>query len=165
MKTVTAKLNYLRMAPRKVRLIADSIKGLSVNEAEAQLILNPRKAAEPVLKLLRSAVANSKQKNLKLENLFIKEARVDQGPMLKRYMPRAQGRATPIQKKTSHVSLALIEKENTYKSRFIITKRKKLKTKKMEAPQKEKPRKEEKKETKLMEGPGFMKRMFRRKSI
>ena len=127
MKTATAKLNYLRMAPRKTRLIANMIKGLSANEAEAQLLLNPRKASEPILKLLRSAIANGKQKNIQLENLFVKEIRVDQGPMLKRFMPRAQGRATPIQKKTSHITLILAESEKIKKPRFKIVKPERIK--------------------------------------
>lgn len=165
MKTITAKLNYLRIAPRKMRLVADSIKRLPANEAEAQLIINPKKAAESLLKLLRSAIANSKQQGLKLENLFVKEARVDQGPMLKKYMPRAQGRATMIQKKTSHISLILAESKSIKKTRFIIAKPEKMKKKKVESLPKEKPKIEEKKEIKLMEKPGFIKRMFRRKSI
>jgi large subunit ribosomal protein L22 len=110
MKTQTAKLRYLHIAPRKVRLVANAIKGLSVNEAEAQLLMSPRRPASDLIKLLRSAVANAKHNaQLSPERLFVKEIRVDQGPMLERYMPRAMGRATAIQKKSSHVTLVLAE--------------------------------------------------------
>lgn len=165
MKTAMAKLNYLRMAPRKVRLIANSMKGLPVNEAEAQLVMSPKKASEPLLKLLRSAIANSKQKSLKFENLFVKELRVDQGPMLKRQMPRAMGRATMIQKKTSHVSLVLIEKDKPHKTRFTIIKTERVKKKKDEVSQKNKPKSDEFKELKKKEKQGFVKKMFSRKAV
>lgn len=165
MKIAMAKLNYLRMAPRKVRLIANSMKGLPVNEAEAQLVMSPKKASEPLLKLLRSAIANSKQKSLKLENLFVKELRVDQGPMLKRQMPRAMGRATMIQKKTSHVSLVLIEKDKPHKTRFTIVKTERVKKKKDEVSQKNKPKSDEFKESKKKEKQGFVKKMFSRKAV
>ncbi len=165
MKTASAKLNYLRMAPRKVRLIANAIKGLPASEAEAQLAMSPRKASEPLLKLLRSAIANGKQKNLKLENLFIKESRVDNGPMLKRQMPRAMGRATMIQKKTSHVSFILIEKEESHKARFAVAKLEKIKKKKSEASQKNKPKSDEFNELKQKEKQGFVKKMFTRKAV
>lgn len=165
MKIAIAKLNYLRMAPRKVRLVANSMKGLPVNEAEAQLVMSPKKASDPLLKLLRSAIANSKQKSLKLENLFVKELRVDQGPMLKRQMPRAMGRATMIQKKTSHVSLVLIEKDKSHKTRFTIVKTERVKKKKDEVSQKNKPKSDEFKESKKKEKQGFVKKMFSRKAV
>jgi large subunit ribosomal protein L22 len=167
-KTATAKLNYLRMAPRKTRLIANMIKGLAVNEAEAQLLLSPRKSSEPILKLLRSAVANGKQKNIQQDNLFIKEIRVDQGPMLKRFMPRAQGRATPIQKKTSHITLILAESEKIKKPRFKIVKPERIKksvAEKIKKESKEKSKEEAAKEIKPAEKTGFARKMFRRKSI
>lgn len=107
MITQTAKLNYLRIAPRKVRSVADLIRGMSVNEAEAQLLMVRRRPSQPLLKLLRSAVANAKNKQINPDHLFISEIRVDQGPMLKRIMPRARGSASPIQKKMSHVTLVL----------------------------------------------------------
>src|SRR3989344_3194296 len=100
-----AKLNYLRIAPRKVRSVGDLIKGLSVNEAEAQLLLQRRRASVSLLKLLRSAVAGAKEKKMQPDALYVESLRVDQGPMLKRFLPRARGLATPIQKKTSHVTI------------------------------------------------------------
>ena len=162
------------MAPRKVRLVAGSLKGLSVNEAEAQLLMSPKRTSKPLLKLLRSAVANLKNnKKISAEKFFIKEIRVDGGPMLKRMMPRAQGRATPIQKKTSHVTLVLAESEKTKAPRFTIVKKErisKLKFEKMKEKSKHKEyeKGEEvstKKEVKAVEKLGFVKRIFRRKAV
>jgi large subunit ribosomal protein L22 len=107
METQTAKLNYLRIAPRKTRSVADLIRGLSVNDAEAQLIVQRRRPAKALLKLLRSAVSNAKNNKLNADHLFVKEIRVDGGPMIKRYLPRARGSASPLQKKMSHVTIVL----------------------------------------------------------
>lgn len=175
MKTQIAKLNYLRIAPRKTRLVASMIKGLSINEAEAQLLVNPKRPSEAVLKLLRSAVANAKN-NQKLdpEKLFVKEIRVDNGPMLKRFMPRAMGRASEIQKKSSHIILILGEAENSKTPRFKIAKVEKVsKRVKEEMTRQSKKEKEEKEHEKSKgvetqkqtEKPGFTKKFFRRKSI
>jgi hypothetical protein len=120
------------------------------------------------LKLLHSAVANGKQKNIQQDNLFIKEIRVDQGPMLKRFMPRAQGRATPIQKKTSHITLILAESEKIKKPRFKIVKPERIKksvAEKIKKESKEKSKEEAAKEIKPAEKTGFARKMFRRKSI
>ncbi len=109
---VSAKLNYLRIAPRKVRLVADLIRNKSVIEAENILNFTVKKAALPLLKLLRSAIANAEHNfNLKKENLYICEILVNEGPRLKRILPRARGRADVIQKKTSHVTIILEEKK------------------------------------------------------
>lgn len=117
--TAVARLSYLRIAPRKARLVANLIKKMRVNEAEAQLMVHSMRAALPILKLLKSAIENAKNKKMDEKKLFIQEIRVDNGPMLKRWMPRAQGRATPIHKGTSHVTIILAEKETEGKSRFI----------------------------------------------
>ncbi len=171
-KEQKAQLRYLHIAPRKVQLVANAIKGLSVNEAEAQLLMSPRRPAQALLGLLRSAAANAKNnKQLNPESLFVKEIRVDKGPMLKRFMPRAMGRANLIQKKSSHIILVLAESEKLKAPRFKITKPEKIKKhvaekmKKERTEQKEKTREEKIKETKQTKGPGFIKRMFRRKSI
>lgn len=107
----TAKLRYLRITPRKVRVVADLIRGKNVNQALAQLAYVEKRAAEPVAKLLRSAVANAEQaakdQSLDVDRLLVKELMVDQGPSLRRYMPRAMGRAFKILKKTSHISLTI----------------------------------------------------------
>lgn len=174
MKTQIAQLNYLRVAPRKVRSVAHMIKGLSVNEAEAQLLIHPRRPSESLLKLLRSAVSNSKQKEMKLDKLFIKEIMVNQGPVFKRFMPRAQGRAAMIQKKTSHIILVLGESEKIKGSRFNIVKpekikkseAEKLKKGKLEHKHKEELKEEDVKSVKpAKEEPGVVRRIFRRKSV
>lgn len=167
-----ARLNYLKIAPRKVRLVANLLKGLSVNEAEAQLLMNPKRPSLALLKLLRSAVANAKNSGQSNpERLFIKGIRVDQGPMLKRYLPRAMGRASPIQKKSSHITLILGESEKLKTPRFKIIKPEKISKKKAEKIKKEikaerpKMAEPEKEKIKPAEKPGFIKRIFRRKAI
>lgn len=118
-----AQLRYLHVAPRKTRAVADVIRGLPAIEAEAQLLLMPRRAATPLLKLLRSAMANAKQIMKKdADALFIKEIRVDQGPKSKRWMPRARGAMSAIERKTSHVSLVLGVMSVPKASRFVIRK-------------------------------------------
>lgn len=161
-----AKLNYLRIAPRKVRLVADLVKGLSVNEAEAQLILHRQRAAKPLLKLLRSAVANAKNAKLSPDRLMIRTIQVDQGPMLHRSLPRARGMATPIQKKMSHVTIVLAEAPNA-PPRFKIVVRKKVKKETGVGKGKVKPKVqaeggEEKAPDKK---PGFFRRRFSRKAV
>ena len=108
---VKVYLRYLNIAPRKTRLVANLIKGMEVERAKAQLLFCKKRAAKPILKLINSAIANARN-NLGIDGIFfIKEIRVDQGPMLKRWMPRAFGRATMIQRKTSHITLVLEVKE------------------------------------------------------
>jgi len=105
-----AVVKYVRIAPRKIRIVADNIKGLSAEKAQAQLRFTPRKGAEILLKLLNSAVANAEQTgSIDVDNLYVKRVFVDQGPTLKRWRPRAMGRATPILKRTSHVTIVLEE--------------------------------------------------------
>jgi len=109
-KAVTAKLSYLRMSPRKTRLVVDMIRGRKVAKALEILTLSKKTAARPVMKLLNSAIANA-QHNFKLaaENLAVTSIMVDGGPVLKRWMPKAHGRATPVRERTSHISLVLTE--------------------------------------------------------
>lgn len=107
---VKAKARFIHMSPRKARLVTDLLKGLNVNEAITQLKFINKRAAEPVLKLIDSAIANATHNfNLEKNNLYIKEIRVDQGPTLKRWTPKAYGRVAPIRKKSSHISLILDE--------------------------------------------------------
>lgn len=108
---VKAKAKFIRMSPRKVRLVASLIKGLDVQKALTQLEFTNKWAARPISKLIDSAIANA-ENNFKLEkdNLYIKDIRVDQGPTIKRWKPRAHGRATMIRKKMSHIFLTLEEK-------------------------------------------------------
>jgi len=121
--TIKAILRFYRQSPRKVRLVVDAIRGLGVIEAEGKLSHLARRASGPVLKLLRSAMANAKH-NHGLEGgvLFVKEIRVDQGPTFKRWMPRAHGRATPLRKRTSHVTIILAEREPGSKSKDLVSK-------------------------------------------
>ena len=108
MALVTAKLRHYRLGPRKMRLLADVIRGRDVVRAEAMLSVLNKKGAPQLLKLLRSAVANAKN-NFSLDTtlLRVKSITVDGGPVLKRWMPRAHGRATPIRQRTSHITLVL----------------------------------------------------------
>jgi large subunit ribosomal protein L22 len=111
MKEVKANLRYLRIAPRKVRLVADLIRGKSVQDAERILNFTSKRAALPLLKLLKSAVSNAKHNfNLDEKKLYISKITVNEGPKMKKVFPRARGSADIIQKKTSHVSLILKEK-------------------------------------------------------
>jgi len=173
-KEQKAVLRYLHIAPRKMRLVASMLRGLSINEAEAQLLTNSKRANLPLIKLLRQAVSNAKNNShLNPEQLFIKEIRVDSGPMLKRYLPRAMGRATPIHKKSSHITLVLAESEKLKPSRFKIVKPEKIsKKEKKEAAKEIKTEKEiersktlEKETKKSVEKPGFMRKIFRRKVV
>jgi large subunit ribosomal protein L22 len=108
---VKAKLSFARVAPRKVRLVADLVRGKDVNEAIQILSFTNKRSAPIVKKLLQSAVANADQKKtIDVDTLFVKHISVDQGPTLKRYMPRAMGRASEIKKKTSHINLVLEER-------------------------------------------------------
>jgi len=109
---VRAQAKYVRHAPRKARLVVDHIRGKSVEEARAILNHTPRAAAVDVLKLLDSAVANAENNHeLDAEELVIRKVYVDEGPTLKRYRPRALGRATRIRKRTSHMTIQLSPKE------------------------------------------------------
>lgn len=106
--TTIAKLNYLRMSPRKVRLVANLIKGMAVKDAISQLTFVQKNASQPLLKLLNSAVANAEHNSKVLrDNLYIKTITVNAGPTLKRVQPRAMGRAYVIRKRSSHINLTL----------------------------------------------------------
>jgi large subunit ribosomal protein L22 len=161
-----AKLNFLRIAPRKVRLIASLVKGLSVAEAEAQLMLHRQRASKPLLKLLRSAVANAKN-NAKMDTskLVIAEFQVDGGPMLKRFLPRARGMASPIQKKMSHVTLTLREKGDLKASRFTVIIKKKAKNADGTNKKKDHKHEEESVSSDKPKQSGFFKRNFNRKAV
>ena len=106
-----AYLKYLRISPRKVQIVADLIRGKDVNTAMAILMQTPKAASEPMIKLLKSAVANAENNNnMDVEKLYVSHVFATPGPILKRVMPRAQGRAYRINKRTSHVTLAVAEK-------------------------------------------------------
>lgn len=108
MKDVVAKLNYTRIPPRKVRLVANLIQGMSVARAQTQLQFLTKRAADPLAKLLKSAISNAKQ-NFQLDenDLVVKRLTVDGGPVLKRFRARAFGRAARLRKRTSHITVVL----------------------------------------------------------
>lgn len=105
-----AKLRYLRIAPRKTRLVVDLVRGKSVEEAINILTFTRRSASEPVRKLIESALANAEAVDANIDDLFVDQIFVDEGPTLRRFRPRAQGRATRINKRTSHVTCVLAER-------------------------------------------------------
>ena len=110
-KVAKAYLRYVRIAPRKVQIVADLIRGKDVGTAMAILMQTPKAASEPLIKLLKSAVANAENNfDMDPSNLVVSEIFATPGPILKRMRPRAQGRAYRINKKTSHVTIAVTEK-------------------------------------------------------
>lgn len=107
---VRATAKYVRVSPRKARLVADLVRGKSVPEARAILAFATRDAAVPVGKVLESAAANADNNHgLRSDDLVLAHVTVDPGPTIKRFRPRAQGRATPIMKRTSHITIGLAQ--------------------------------------------------------
>jgi ribosomal protein L22 len=110
---VRASAKYVRVAPRKARLIADQVRGLHIEQARALLAFSPRGAAEDIHKLINSAAANAENNHdLIGDEMRIASITVDEGPTLRRFRPRALGRATPINKRTSHIAVALTPVED-----------------------------------------------------
>jgi large subunit ribosomal protein L22 len=108
---VKAKLRFVRISPRKARLVADLIRGKKSEEALNILIFTRKAAARILIKLLKSAIANATQKKtVDVDRLYVKKITVDQGPTMKRFTPRALGRATTIRKRTSHIDMILDER-------------------------------------------------------
>ncbi len=161
----TAQLRYLRIAPRKTRSVADLIRGMHVNDAEAQLMVQRRRPAKAILKLLRSAVANAKNNKLDAGHLFVAEIRVDNGPMLKRFLPRARGSASPIQKKMSHVTITLRTNEKLRPLYTIVVPKKvKLPPGATPSTKRKAPTQPEKESFEPKKKQNFFKRMFSGKS-
>ena len=114
----TAVAKYIRIAPRKVRLVVDVIRGRDVKEAEDLLRFLPRGASEPVGKVLNSAKANAVNNDDMLEDrLFVAQVFVDAGPTLKRILPRARGRGDTMKKRSSHITIVLEERRDTPRGR------------------------------------------------
>ncbi len=158
-----AELKYLRIAPRKVRLVAKLIKGKKAEEAQVILDYAVKRGAKPILKLLNSAIASAKN-NLQMDpsNLIISKITVNEGPKLKRWRPRARGSAYPIQKKTSHVTIILEEIVKGKKVKKIKKQEEKQEVKEA-VPEKPKFKPElEKPKPKVEKG---LRRFFRRKSF
>ncbi|HWW66880.1 MAG TPA: 50S ribosomal protein L22 [Solirubrobacterales bacterium] len=110
---VRASSRYVRIAPRKARLVADQVRGLQIDKARALLQFSPRAAAHDIRKLIDSAAANAENNHdLIADEMRVAEITVDEGPTLKRFRPRALGRATPIHKRTSHIAVALSPEED-----------------------------------------------------
>jgi len=110
---VKAKARYVRIAPRKARLIADQVRGMHIEKARALLEFSPRGAAHPIQKLINSAAANAENNHdLIGDEMRVSSITVDEGPTLRRFRPRAMGRATPINKRTSHIAVALTPVED-----------------------------------------------------
>ena len=107
----TAKATYVRISPRKVQIVLDLIRNQPADKALAILQYTPKAACEPVMKVLKSAIANAENNNgMNAENLYIAEAYANKGPTMKRIRPRAQGRAYRIEKRMSHITLVLDER-------------------------------------------------------
>ena len=106
-----AYLRYVRISPRKVGIVCDLIRGKSVAQATAILMATPKAASEPLLKLLKSAAANAENNHqMDPEKLYVSTCYANPGPIIKRIMPRAQGRAYRINKRTSHITIAVAER-------------------------------------------------------
>ncbi|MFM8519719.1 MAG: 50S ribosomal protein L22 [Solirubrobacterales bacterium] len=109
---VRATARFVRVSPRKVRLVADQVRGKHIDDARALLSFSPRSAAGEVSKVIESAAANAEANHdLIGDEMVVREIRVDEGPTIKRFRPRAMGRATPINKRTCHISVALAPEE------------------------------------------------------
>ena len=122
------------MSPRKVRLVINAIRGLPVAAAETRLLFLPKLASEPVLKLLRSAIANAEHNfHLKKDDLVVKTITADGGPTLSRSRPRAFGRAAPIRKRTTHINITLTTKDEVKKMMKPAAKKKMTSTSKKPA--------------------------------
>lgn len=107
-----AVAKFVRIAPRKARLVIDQIRGKGIHDAQTILSFTPKFAADIIGKVLNSAIANAENNHkLNRDRLIVLEAFVDQGPTMKRFMPRAQGRASMIHKRTSHITIVVAEKE------------------------------------------------------
>jgi large subunit ribosomal protein L22 len=111
---VRASSRYVRVAPRKARLVADQVRGMHIDKARALLQFSPRGAARDIGKVIESAASNAENNHdLVADEMRVAEITVDEGPTLRRYRPRALGRATPINKRTSHIAVALSPEEET----------------------------------------------------
>lgn len=162
---VKAQLKNLRISPRKVRLVSGMLKGADATTARAQLEYLVKKSARPMAKLLESAMANA-HSNLGLvkENLFIKNIIVNEGTKLKRFRPKGFGSASPLEKKTSHITIVLDEKVPGLKAKPGKKEEEKTESKTKETDKKEKGKPEVKKEI-GKKGTKVSKKIFQRKAI
>ena len=159
------KLRNLRIAPRKVRLVADLIRGKTTKEAKIILRFTVKKACLPLSKLLDSALANAKNTQLDEQSLFISKINVDEGPKLKRWRPRARGVAYPIQKKVSHINLVLKEIQGAEKKTIKKDKEEKQEKKEQKVKEKKTAKKDKTVSALKPKAETRPKRIFRRKSF
>jgi len=146
---VHAHLSKLRISPRKVRLVADLIRGLDVTRAKTQLQFLVKKPALPILKLLNSAAANARH-NFKLnpDEMYVSRIFVNEGQAFRRGRPQSRGRVHPIRKRTSHISLTLSEKKDRHQKKIKVkSKSQEKKTVRKKRPEVHAPQKKEKKKS------------------
>jgi large subunit ribosomal protein L22 len=105
-----ASHRFARIAPRKARLVADLIRGMSIDDAMTQLEFSKKRAAWYLKAVLKSAIANAEEQDANVEALYVQESRVDEGPTIKRFQPKDRGRAHPINKRTSHLHVIVGER-------------------------------------------------------
>lgn len=178
---IKAQVKFIRMSPRKTRWAVDLIRGLDVEKAADQLQFMSQGAAAPILKLLNSAIANAVNTfKLKKENLYIKTVTVDGGPVLKRWRPRAFGRAAPIRKRSAHITMILgervesgkpaeakaevLEKPKMVETLKTFTKEKAKEDKEAEASGKKQAEKTAPMKGEVRKSRGFLKKIFPRKT-
>lgn len=171
---VTAKVRHLHIAPRKCRLVANLVRGMEAIKAQNQLKFLPKKSSGAFLKLLNSAIASAEHNfNMMRDNLYISDVFVDGGSTMKRWKPRAFGRAYNIMKRTSHITLILDEKVKDKKKKLKksvppkkeVSKEKESKEEKLTPKPSKKGYKEEMKKIKPKTERGVFKKIFRRKSV
>lgn len=125
--TARAQARYVRITPMKARRVIDLVRGMSADQALAVLRFSPQAASEPVYKVVASAVANARHaadqesRRLDVEDLVVREAYVDEGPTLKRFRPRAQGRAYRVRKRTSHITVVVAQRPEDQKKTTAST--------------------------------------------
>lgn len=128
---VHATAKYIRISPRKTRLVVDLVRGMAIEEARAQLKFSAKNAAKPVLKVLNSAIANAENNlGLDVSNFRVVEAYVNEGPTIHRFMPRAQGRATALRKRMSHITIAVGDEAEVVEKPEAVEVEKKVEEKK-----------------------------------
>ncbi len=171
MPQVIAKARYIRIAPRKVRVLADVVRGMKAEEALNQLRFIPKGASGPMEKLLRSAIANAEH-NFSLDrgSLKIVKVAVDGGPVLKRFRPRAFGRAVPIRRRTSHITVILegrsaVKTEKRKTKTELVPRLEKTKEPEDKIADKEQPEFKVEKSVGKERKASLVRRLFRRKSI
>ncbi|OGY60170.1 MAG: 50S ribosomal protein L22 [Candidatus Colwellbacteria bacterium RIFCSPLOWO2_01_FULL_48_10] len=168
MKQAIAKIKNLKIAPRKVRLLCDVLRGMPVVAALAQLQVTNLRSAGVIAKMIMSAVANAKNLGMDPKKLLIKTITVNQGMMLKRYLPRARGSASELQKKFCHVMVALEESSSLKMPSYTVhEKPKKVRAEKAAKPgvKEKEPIKGAQEQSKTKAKKGFLRQVFNRKSI